>query len=191
MAAKVTWISGGMVAVVVYDGDALDLAFDFEPSLDFAGAGQTGFDRGEIKPQGKADGDGGKGIADIVTAGQGDMNRSQFLVMPHQGIETAPAVNPDMTGLKVGAGMQAIGEHPAGKAGQQRPDMGIVQAGHQEAVGLDLMNKFGENFQDVVQVPVMVQVVSIDIGDNGHVGVEDQEGAVAFIGFGDKIVTLA
>ena len=66
---------GGMVAVVVNDGDALGLALDFEPSLDFAGARQTRFDRGEFKPQGKADGGGGQGIADIVTAGQGDVNR--------------------------------------------------------------------------------------------------------------------
>ena len=69
--------------------------------------------------------------------------------------------------------------------------MGVVQAGHQDAVRLDLMDKFGENFLNVVQVPVMVQMVPVDIGDHGDMGIEDQEGAVAFIGFGDKIISLA
>jgi hypothetical protein len=56
---------------------------------------------------------------------------------------------------------------------------------------LNLSNEFGENFQDMVQVPVMVQVIPVNIGDHGDVGIEYQEGTVAFIGFGDKIVSLA
>ena len=69
--------------------------------------------------------------------------------------------------------------------------MGIVQAGHQDAARLDLADKFSKNFQNVVQVPVMVQVVPINIGDHGDMGIEDQKGAVTFVGFGDKIIAHA
>ena len=107
-----------MVAIVVYDGNALSFAFDFKASFYFTGLSQTGLDGWEIQPQGKADGGGGQRIADIVTAGQREVNLSQFLFVLDKGIETAPAVNLNLTGLVSCSRIQAIRKHPGWNTGQ-------------------------------------------------------------------------
>ena len=82
---------GGMMAVVVNDGNSLGFAFNFKSPFYFTGLSQTGLDGGEIQAQGKADGSGGQRITDIVTAGQGNVNLSQFLIAGGQGYRNCRA----------------------------------------------------------------------------------------------------
>ena len=64
----------------------------------------------------------------------------------------------------------------------------IVDAGGDGAVERHLVHEVEEGALDVGHVVVAVHVLAVEIGDDGEDGRELEEGAVAFVGFGDQIL---
>ena len=69
--------------------------------------------------------------------------------------------------------------------------MGIVKAEDCGAVKGDLVDELQKDGLDLIKVPVMVQMLQIDIGDHLQYRREFQKGAVRFIGLGHQEFALA
>ncbi len=78
-----------------------------------------------------------------------------------------------------------------GQAFKQGGQVGVVPPGHDAGLRRQPCQIPGEGFPDVVQVPVKIQVLPVEVGDHRHLGGEVKEGAVAFVGLGDKKIPPA
>ncbi len=131
-----------------------------------------------------AGGDGGQRVAEVVLAGQGQLDPAhQCAVFVEVG---AGAVTP----LLAGDGGEV---HPLGAAG--RPPVGRLEVLPQDrtvAVGQQGLRAFGEALQggdQRVEVRVVVGVVELHVGEHRQVGPELHQGAIGFVGFGHQQAT--
>jgi hypothetical protein len=69
--------------------------------------------------------------------------------------------------------------------------VGVVPPDHHLPFGGKLSQKLIKNLPDVIQVPVKIQVLPVEVGDNRHLGRQIQEGGVAFVGLSHEIVVPA
>ena len=69
--------------------------------------------------------------------------------------------------------------------------MGVVEAGDNGTVEGNLVHEGDECVFNVGHIAVAVHVFAVEIGDNGEDGRKLEEGAIALIGLGDKILGLA
>ena len=69
--------------------------------------------------------------------------------------------------------------------------VGMVDAHHREAVERDVLDEGAEGVLDRVEGAEMVEMLGVDIGDDGDVGGQLQEGAVGFVGLDHHPVALA
>jgi hypothetical protein len=67
---------------------------------------------------------------------------------------------------------------------------GVVVAQYGTALVLDLGNELGKGLLDVLLAAVMIQMIVFHVGHHSDVGMEFQEGAIAFIGFCHHIVAF-
>ena len=67
----------------------------------------------------------------------------------------------------------------------------MVHAEHGEAVEGDILDEILEGAFEAFEIPVVVEVLGVDIGDNGHGGAEPQEAAIALVGLHHDPVALA
>ena len=67
----------------------------------------------------------------------------------------------------------------------------MVQAHHRKAVKRHILDELVEGLLDPFEVPVVVEMFRIDIGDDGDVGRQLDEGAVAFVGLHDHPLPAA
>ena len=67
----------------------------------------------------------------------------------------------------------------------------MVDAHHREAVERDVLDEGAEGLLHRLEGPVVVEVLGVDVGDDGDVGGQLQEGAVAFVGLDHHPVALA
>ncbi|MNY12188.1 hypothetical protein D3C86_1452570 [compost metagenome] len=67
----------------------------------------------------------------------------------------------------------------------------MVKAHDAEAVERHVLDELAERRAHSIKIAVMVQMLRIDIGNDGHVGRQLQEGAVGFVGFHHHPLALA
>jgi len=94
-------------------------------------------------------------------------------------------------GYKIGLFAGAVSEDAPLHARNDRLHIGIVEAEHGSPVKRHLVDEFSERGLDFGQTGVMVQVLPIDVGDNGERGAEFEEGTVALICLGDQELALS
>src|SRR5205814_2571867 len=82
-----------------------------------------------------------------------------------------------------GGGVQQLG----GKVG----GLVVIGADHEEAAGLDVHGELGEGGEDGLEGAVVVEVVRLDVGDDGDFGAQVQEGGVVLVGLGDQLGAAA
>lgn len=71
------------------------------------------------------------------------------------------------------------------------PDPFTVQAEKCSSVIIrNMIDKFSKSFSYIFHTAIMIQMVIFDIGHYGDVIFKFQKGAVAFIGFGDDILSF-
>jgi len=185
---------GGVVAVVVDDGDAGGFAAQLEAAIDAVKAAEAfgDFVGGDFELVG--DGDGGGGVEDVVSAGD----------MKFEGAEGAGGGVDEELGeagfardgggygqkfkTVVGFGGFAIGVNAAMGTGQDGFELGVVNAGGDGAVEGHFVHEVEVGALDVGHVAVAIHVFAVEVGDDGEDGGEFEEGAVAFIGFGDEVL---
>src|SRR5262249_51447079 len=70
-------------------------------------------------------------------------------------------------------------------------DIRVVQADNHSAVERDLVDELDEGVADGVERWVVVEMLAIDVGDDGDDGGELEKGAVALVGFDDEKIAVA
>lgn len=89
---------------------------------------------------------------------------------------------------EVGVLAGAVGDEAAADAGEDAAEERVVDAGGGGAVEGDFVHELDEAVFDVGHVAVAFHVFAVEVGDDGEDGGELEEGAVAFVGFGDEVV---
>src|SRR6266536_80596 len=183
---------GRMVGVVVHDEHAGALALLLEPTDDAGKAGEGAGDHVERDQQLSSDRDRGESIGDVVAAGEREAHLAQEaqLRVPH--FEAgARCLQPDVARPEVRLGRLAVGDNPLLDPRKDRSDSGVVETGDDRAVERDLVRELDERVDDLVQVAVAVEMVRLDVRDDGDVGRQLEEGAVVLVRLRDEEVAPA
>src|SRR5690242_6024037 len=182
----------GMMAVVVDDGDVVDRALDVETAADAGEAGEAFADQVGRDVQVESYGGRGGGVADVVHSRRmRQAEDAQIIALVSQTEFAAHALQLDVADDQVGLGGSAIGNDGALDVGDDGLDVGFVQAKDGCAVEGDAVHKLGESILNVYERGVLVEVLAIDGGDDDNHRGEEQESAVAFIGFDDEVFAFA
>ena len=177
-----------MVAIIIDHAHAFCGSGGGEATFDPAKAQQALadiFDRHFKLPR---HGYGGQSVQHIVAPRHGQLEIGQ-------GLDLAPAelahdvkarpvrAHGDARRPHLGLGIDAIGDQAAIiDARSQGLDLGMVKTDGGEAIEGDVFDKGGEGLLDRFEVAIVIQMFRIDIGDDGHGGLQLEEGTVAFIG---------
>ena len=103
-----------------------------------------------------------------------------------------PPVEVDIGQPHVGLRILAIGDDAAVlDLADQLLHRGMVEAHDREAVERQVLDKGAEGLLDRVKGLEMIEMLGVDIGDDGDVGRQFQKGAVAFVGLDHHPVAAA
>ncbi len=106
--------------------------------------------------------------------------------------DRARAVDADIDEAHVGLRVLAIGDDLAVlDAADQRLHFGMIEAHHAEAVERHVLDELAEGGAHGVETAVVVEMLGIDVGDDGDIGRQLQEGAVGFVGLHHHPLALA
>ena len=92
---------------------------------------------------------------------------------------------------QVGLRGDAVGDDRALDVGNDGLDVGLVQAKDGGAVERNAIHEFGEAVLDIFQGGVLIEMLAVDGGDHGDDWREQQEAAVALVGFHDEKLAFA
>ena len=183
---------GGMVAVVVHQGDALagDVAFgDLEASCDAPVLCQPAHDGVIVDVLNVRHRDGRQRVLHVVTAGhrQGDLQISAATEngakRRHAGFDAAHRLRPT-----VGLAGEAVGDGAWLDVPYQIGGQGIVAIDDCRAVERQSIGEIHERAAQTFDIlAVGVHVVLVDVGDDPADGTHMQKRSVAFVGFGDEV----
>jgi hypothetical protein len=182
---------GGMVAVVVDDGDAALDAAHLKAAIDAVESGKGVADGAGGDFEFHGDGDGGHGVEHVVTARNAQVKAAQIGGAVAQVEIAGKSVEGQFGGFHVGLGGGSIGDDAAPDVGQNALHVGVVQADDRGAVKRHLVDEFDEGGADGFDGRIVIDVFAIDVGDHRQDGGEFQEGAVAFVGFGHQEIAAA
>src|ERR1017187_8517597 len=182
---------GGMVAVIVDDGDAALDAAHLKAAVDAVegGKGFADFVGGDFEFHG--DGDGGHGVEHVVAARNAQVEAAQVGGAIAQAEIAGKGVEGQFRGFHVGLRGGSIGDDAALDGGQNALHVGVVQAHDHGAVKRHLVDEFDKGGAGGFDGRIVVHVFAIDVGDHRQDGGELQEGAVAFVGFGHQEIAAA
>ena len=144
------------------------------------------------------DGDRRGGVEGVVAAGHRqreivDVGRLAGRALADQHREARDAaVQLDVEEADVGLRVLAVGEHaPVLDAADQLLHRRMVEAHHGEAVERQILDQREEGLLDRVEGLEVVEVLGVDVGDDGDVGRQLQERAVALVGLDHHPVAAA
>src|ERR1035437_9431553 len=182
---------GGVVSVIVHDGDAALVAAHLEAAIDSAEGREALADGVGLDIEFHGNGDGGHGIEHVVEAGdtQGETADTGGAIADIELAEKRAA--DDIGGLDIGLRGGAVGDGAAADFGEQALHVGVVEADDGGAVDRHLVDELDEGGADGVERRVVIQMLAIHVGDDGDDGRELEEAAVALIGFDDQEIATA
>ena len=96
----------------------------------------------------------------------------------------------DVPCLVIGLGAHAVGLVALLDLRDERLDVRLVQAEDRHAVERHLVDEREEGRLDLVDVPVIVEMLRVDVGDHGDGRRELEEAPVALVRLGDKELSL-
>ena len=187
-----------MMAVIVENGGAIPIAGAGEAALDAAEPRERFPDRIRAHAEPVRDGDRGGRVQGVVVArhGHDDVFKRGLgagLAVANDHREARDAIAEiDAGEPDIGLRILAIGDHPpvldlSGKLA----DRGVVEAHDRETVEGNIFDKSAKGLLDRIEGPEMIEMLGIDIGDDGDFGGKLEEGAVAFVGFDDHPIAGA
>ena len=162
----------GMMSVIVHNRDAAFLAAHLEAPVDAAEGGQAFADGVGLDFEFHGDGDRGHGIEHVVASGDAQREAAE-IGGAIADIELADKrAADDIGGLDIGLRGGAVGDGAAADLGQQALHIGVVEADDHGAVERHLVDELDEGGADVVERRVVIQMLAIDVGDDGDDGRE-------------------
>ena len=138
-----------------------------------------------------ADADGGQRIEHHVVAWNIDRIIADDLAEGRYGKCGGEPILANVMGSQVHLRIRAVGLHLAFEQRQHLGHVRVIHAGEDGTIEGHLVREFREGRPDFLDVLVVIQVLAIDIGDDGEGGIQHQEASVAFVGFRHQIVALA
>ena len=177
-----------MVAIIIDDGGAGDLADLGEAALHAAKAGEAGAQAGIIHAQFQRHRDGGERVLHIVAAGHGQheiVNAALAVAGADQHGETVAArdrrhVQP----AHIGSGGKAVGDDPPIRhARDQRLHFRVIDAQDRGAIEGHSVDEAFEALLHRFEIAPVIEMFGINVGDDAEGAGQPQEAAVAFIGF--------
>ncbi len=159
--------------------------------------------RGERQAEVQADGDGRQGILQVVAPGHAQHDLAQRLrsgrlactrlahVAHHRAAPVEPGTGHVDASVVRAVGLQAVGDHPPRHRRQQLPQPLVVGARDDRAVERHLVGERDERLLQVLEIAVALQVLLVDVGDDGHRRRQLQERAVALVGLDDHELAAA
>ena len=182
---------GRVVAVVVDHQDALRLAAHLEAPVDAGEGLEAGADRVEGHVEVEAHRHRGERVRDVVGAGHGQGHPAERPAVEGGGVARAGRRELEVAGGDARLGGEAVGHHPPLDPRQDVLHRGVVEAQHRAAVEGDLVHEAEEGLLDVGEVAVGVEVLAVDVRDDGHGGGELQERAVGLVRLRHQELALA
>ena len=135
---------------------------------------------------------GGHGVQNVMGPRQGQGDGPQGLAPAPQAEAVAQPLGRQVGGVKIGRPrLQAVGDQLVGAVGEDRGQVRVVGAGDDPGPRGQPLQIRGKHLLDVGQVPVVVQVLPVQVGDDGDLGGEQRKGAVGLVGLGHEIVAPA
>src|SRR6476646_11993790 len=95
----------------------------------------------------------------------------------------AETFHADVADDEIGLRGGSIGDDGALDAGNDRLDVGFLEAKYGGAVKRNAIHKFGEDGLNFLERRILVEMFAVDGGDDGDDGRVIEEAAVAFVGF--------
>ena len=184
---------GGMMAVIVYDGDAAHVA-DMREATTRALERREGAGGGiRIEPHDERRRERGGGVQHVVHARimlDGDLVRDAGGQLH---IEGAPErVLGGMEGAyDVIRSVRTIRDHAAPRSARELDQARVLAAYDNRAVLSHEVHERAERLLDLLERGVVVHVVGLDVGDDDDVGVEIEKRAVGFVGLADEELPVA
>src|SRR5438270_4995432 len=169
---------GGMVAIVVVYGGALEQPEQLQPAVRPREMLERNGDLLEVDANLEGHGRGAGRVLDVVPAAlaQVDAAERQPAVMDGERPRPVAAV--------VGALVEAVCD--LARLSRQRARAGVISTNHGEAVGRELADELGEQRLHRLDVGEMVGVVELDVGDERALRVVQEERAVGLVDLGDE-----
>jgi hypothetical protein len=183
---------GGMVAVVVNDGDVVDGAFDIEAAADAAKFGEAFADEVGRDAEIERHGGSGRGVAYIVDTGRmREAEGAKVFAFVGEAEFAGQAFEANVADNQVGLAGDAISKDGALDTGDDGLDVWLVKTKDGGAIERNAIHKIDEGVLDVFERGVLIEVFAVDGGDHGYDGGEEQKAAVAFVSFDDEIFAAA
>ena len=130
--------------------------------------------------------DRGQRVLDVVTARDRHVKRDgPTLAVPAEDQRVEPRsarhrrhiVRPD-----VGERREAVGDDPpVADPADDVLNLGMIDAQHRETVEGHVLDELDERVLDAIEIAIMLEMLGIDVGDDGDGSVEPEEAAVALV----------
>ena len=177
----------GMMGVVVVDVGAVAPSLEFEPPPRAPEAAQTLCGHGSVDAHMPGHGAGAQGVDEVELAV--DREGKLTVGLPAADHRTVPPVLGDLFRVDVVARAQAkgeIGQTPQGVGGVE-----VVAVGDDHALGGHQLGEIPEGGLDLIEILEEIQMVLLDVVDDGNGGGEVVEGVAVFAALGDDGVAAA
>ena len=115
-----------------------------------------------------------------------ELEPAELAALVEDGRRARESLEAHVPGADVGLGREAVGDQPPLEPGDDALQVRIVEAEDDRAVERDLVGEADERLLDVLDVRVVVEVLGVDVGQDGDEGGEVEERPVALVGLGDE-----
>ena len=148
---------------------------------------------GHVAAEGLRHGDGRRGVGHVVPTGVGVDGNAHDVSGGGAHAEVTLELVVGVLGEAdvVAALVEAVGHNLAAGGLGELDVVPHVAVDHDGARVTDKVHELAEGLLDVLQGAVVVEVVSLDVGNHHDVGVEIEEGAVGLVGLADEIASPA
>src|SRR5665647_1649840 len=179
---------GRVVGIILDDHDVVDDLAQLEAAPGPGVALESLEDGVRRDVEVEAHGGRGHGVEDVVNPRHLELQRPQILPPGVKDRRAAELVEGEIAGGQVGLGREAIGDDPPLDLRDDALEIGIVEAEDDRAIERDLVGEVDEGRLEVVDALVLVEVLLVDVRQDGDEGGEVEERAVALVGLGDDEV---
>src|SRR3990172_7267659 len=180
-----------VMAVIVDDGDPVDLALDLEAALHAAETPERGTDYLDVDVELPRHGDRGETVIDIVYPGDGKLEPAEVPAAVRDPEPRSKRSERNILRLIVGLGAHPVRQIPLLNKGDQRLDMLFVEAEYGDAVERDFVDEQKERVLDLVDVLVVIEVFRVDVRHHGDGRRQLEKAPVALVRFGNEEFALS
>ena len=178
---------GGMMRVVVDDQRAGIVAEDLETAVDAEELGQRGGGDVPVDAELARHGDRGERVAHVVLAGHEEFEEADAFDFERR----AALVELDIVRGQLRARAQAVAAGAQRNGVEQLRHHRVVHAAHHQPARSQVLHEDAERLDHRVERAEVLEMVGLDVGDDGDLGTKLMEGAVVLVRFDHEEVAAS